>query len=313
MSQFRNFHEGEAKLQAESGVDTVAFDAGVEQPFQPELNESEVRFVGSRTFAIAASLDTDGRPWASPLFGNAGELLNVRDLNNVGVRPRPIEGDPLYENVAATGELGILYFDPSLRRRAKSLGKGTIEADGTIEYRMHRNFGLCNKYIFKRAHDSTSPTPSPPGAVSAVGSVLSPDDRSQLEATDTAFLASHSDFNGTDATHRGGPPGFISVIDNNTLSLPDYPGNGMFQTLGNLMLNDRISLMSVDFTTGRTLQTTGRGSVHESPVDDAYSKRTLRIAVEEVRSSWADIGTWTDIEAFELRPDLFNPATPRTR
>lgn len=41
MTDLKNFHEGEAQLQAASGVDSAAFDAMVEQPFQPELNDSE--------------------------------------------------------------------------------------------------------------------------------------------------------------------------------------------------------------------------------------------------------------------------------
>jgi len=304
MPELRNFHAGEATIQQASGVDTEAFDLAVDQPFQPELNPSEARFVGRRTFSVAASVDGERRPWASPLLGRAGELFAVHDATTVHIRPQAVEGDPFLGNVAGQGEMGVLYFDPSLRRRAKSLGRGSIDGDGTVVYRMHRNFGLCTKYIYKRSHEPGGPTAGPGRPSPTTAERLSSDDRRQLVATDTIFLASHSEQHGADPTHRGGPNGFVSVIDDATIELPDYPGNGMFQTLGNLLLDDRIGFLTTDFETGRSLQLTGRGSIRASDDDDAFSARTLVIAIDEVRISWPDIGTWTDIEAFELRPGL---------
>lgn len=304
MTSYRNFHAGEAQLQAESGVDTAEYDRMADEPFRPELNSSEVKFVGGRTFSIAGSLDRDGRPWASALFGPSGELFTVEDLTTITVKPRLVAGDPLFDNVASTGEMGILYFNPSIRRRAKSLGHGTIQPDGTIRYRMHRMFGLCTKYIFRRSHEiAVASGTETAGSPSAARRELSAADRTQLALTDTIFLASHSDQHGTDPTHRGGPPGFVTVIDDATVSIPDYVGNGMFQTLGNLLLDDRIGVLSIDFATGRILQFTGHGSIRASDPDDEFSTRTLVITIDEVRSTTADIGAWTDIEAFDLQPN----------
>jgi len=320
MSRLRNFHQGEALLQAESGVDTELFDSMVEEGFRPELSATEVRFVNQRTFGVAGSIDAESRPWGSPLVGPAGELFEVVDSTNVRIRPRSAPGDPLAENVRATGELGVLYFEPARRRRAKSLGRATVGSDGTISYRMHRNFGLCNKYIFKRGHEVE---PSAPGDLvvdTATDTIdvpgrptLDPDDQAQLEAADTVFLVSHHEAHGTDPTHRGGPPGFVSVRDPATISMPDYTGNGMFQTLGNLLLDDRIGLVSLDYESGRTLHLTGRGTIERSPSTDPFSERTLVISVEEVRTTRPDIGRWTDLEPFELKAGLVNPGTPYLR
>ena len=74
MTNLRNFHEGEAQLQADSGVDTAAFDAMADQGFKPESRDSEARFVNDRTFSVAATIDDSGQPWACPLFGTAGDL-----------------------------------------------------------------------------------------------------------------------------------------------------------------------------------------------------------------------------------------------
>ena len=251
MTALRNFHEGEARLQAEAGVDSARFDAMVEEAFTPEMAPNEARFVAQRTFSVAASLDTDGRPWASPLLGRPDELFRVLDARTISIAAPRVDGDPLIDDIAATGELGVLFFDPSHRRRATSLGRARVEADGTITYRTRRFYGLCTKYIFKRSHTpGDGARASVPGAPRS-GPRLDRDDRAQLAATDTVFLASHHVEHGTDATHRGGPPGFVTVVDDTTLTLPDYTGNGMFQTLGNLLLDDRIGLLAVDFTSGR--------------------------------------------------------------
>ena len=301
MTTYRNFHEGEARLQAQSGVDTAAFDLSVDQSFQPELNNSEVTFIGKRTFSVAASLDDQGRPWASPLVGAAGELFTVEDPSTVRIRARRTDGDPLIDNINATADMGVLYFNPAIRRRAKSLGRGVVETDGSITYRMHRMFGLCPKYIFKRTHDASPASEQPAAAPPTTSDRLSEQDRQQLGQTDTIFLASQSQQHGTDATHRGGPPGFVTVINDSTLTVPDYIGNGMYQTLGNLLLDDRIGLLSIDFATGRIVQITGRGSITDAEPNGVETERALHIEIENVKTSTADIGSWTDVEAYSVQ------------
>ncbi|MEM7324577.1 MAG: pyridoxamine 5'-phosphate oxidase family protein [Actinomycetota bacterium] len=307
--RYRNFHPGEVAFQADFGVDTDAFDVGVERAFRPELSDNEVRFVDGLTFSVATSIDGGGRPWVSPLFAPAGGLFEVVDRTTVLVRPEVADGDPLLDNVEATGELGVLYFCPSRRRRAKSLGRATLD-DGAIRYTMHRNFGLCTKYICKRAHSAGAAAATAVGEGSDVRTSLTQADREQLAASDTIYLGSHHTEHGADATHRGGPAGFVSVVDDTMLLVPEYLGNGMFNTLGNLLLDDRVALTTVDLRTGRTLQVTGRGATEPSPPDDAMSERSILIAITEVRVNHAAVGEWTDLEAFDHRPGLLNPATP---
>ncbi len=61
------------------------------------------------------------------------------------------------------------------------------------------------------------------------------------QSADTVFLASQNTDHGAGATHRDGPPGFVTVVDEGTLAIHDHFGNGMFQTLGNLLLDDRVA------------------------------------------------------------------------
>ena len=57
-----------------------------------------------------------------------------------------------------------------------------------------------------------------------------------------------------DVSHRGGPPGFVQVVDEQRLWLPDYSGNGYFNTLGNLASAPRAGLLWLDFVHGDMLQ-----------------------------------------------------------
>ena len=81
------------------------------------------------------------------------------------------------------------------------------------------------------------------------------------EAADTFFVASAHPRRGTDVSHRGGDPGFVRMLDDHTLRVPDYAGNSMFNTLGNLHVNPRAGLLFVDFDRWRTLQLTGTATI----------------------------------------------------
>jgi hypothetical protein len=62
-------------------------------------------------------------------------------------------------------------------------------------------------------------------------------------------------------SHRGGNPGFVTVVDDTHLSWPEYAGNSMYMSLGNLLLEPRCALVFPDWSTGRTLHLRGRAVV----------------------------------------------------
>ena len=82
----------------------------------------------------------------------------------------------------------------------------------------------------------------------------------RCNSSDTFFLGTtHPEF-GNDASHRGGPAGFVRA-DAHTVSWPDFPGNNMFNSLGNLAVDPAAALLFIDFPTGRTLQVSGEAAV----------------------------------------------------
>ena len=89
---------------------------------------------------------------------------------------------------------------------------------------------------------------------------LGADDIALIRSADTFFLGTTHPERGNDASHRGGPAGFVHV-DHNTVEWPDYPGNNMFNSFGNLEIDPTAALLFIDFDSGRTLQLSGRAVV----------------------------------------------------
>ena len=114
-----------------------------------------------------------------------------------------------------------------------------------------------------------------------------------IRQADTFFVASKHPDGDHDASHRGGYPGFVNV-KGNQLIVPDYFGNSMFMTLGNLALEPRAGITFVDFDTGAQLNLTGQA--------------TLNLEGRMAHDG-ADGRYWTfDIEAWQLAPHRPEPA-----
>src|SRR5437870_10366163 len=80
---------------------------------------------------------------------------------------------------------------------------------------------------------------------------------------DTAFLATVSAAGAPYIQHRGGPKGFIKVLDDKTLGFADYAGNRQYITISNLADNDRAYLFLLDFARQRRIKLWGRARVVE--------------------------------------------------
>jgi predicted pyridoxine 5'-phosphate oxidase superfamily flavin-nucleotide-binding protein len=266
------FHPGEIEVQARLGAREDAERVG--RIVASEI-PSMVRplLVGQR-MAVAASLDTRGRPWASLLTGPAGFIQATDDrLLRVAVSPPP--GDPLAANLRARPELGLLVIDPRTRRRLRVNGRGLLSAEGVFLL-ADEVYGNCPKYIQKRRLVGESEGEAREARRS---SSLDARTRALVAGADTFFIATWHPAGGADASHRGGRPGFVRVLDERTLEFPDYPGNNMFNSLGNLVGYPRAGLLFVDFERGDLLQLTGHAQVLWEP------ETAVRVTLEEVRET----------------------------
>ncbi len=87
------------------------------------------------------------------------------------------------------------------------------------------------------------------------------EDREFIESRPMFFLATADAEGWPDCSYKGGRPGFVRVVSNDTLAFPSYDGNGMFKSLGNVLRNPRVGLLFMDFEKPKRLRVNGVASI----------------------------------------------------
>jgi predicted pyridoxine 5'-phosphate oxidase superfamily flavin-nucleotide-binding protein len=255
----RYFHEGELAVQRRAGVEDVAQRVGagnLGNALGPDLDD----FLAEQPFVVVASTDGAGRVWASLLVGDPG-FARVLDERRLLLAALPLPDDPLAAALELEApRLGVLAIDPLTRTRIRINGRAERVDEGVV-VAVEEAFGNCQKYIQRRAPVAPMDL-SARGTAHRSGTALAADQRALVSAADTFYIASAHAERGADASHRGGGPGFVEVAaDGAWLRFPDYQGNRMFQTLGNLTVDPRSGLLFIDWQTGTTLQVSGRAQI----------------------------------------------------
>jgi predicted pyridoxine 5'-phosphate oxidase superfamily flavin-nucleotide-binding protein len=215
-----------------------------------------------------SSVDADGAPWASLIFGEVG-FARTADGTSVTIdRARIIAdgSDPLWSNLRVGAPLGLLAIDLGSRRRLRINGIVSALSDAAIELAVREAYPNCPKYIQRRLLHVTTRQRAVEGA--SEGKELDSVRRATIEAADTMFVASTHPEGGADVSHRGGPPGFVCVLDQRTLRVPDYRGNSLYNTLGNIAVTKRAGILVPDFERGRALQLVGDVALRFDLSDD---------------------------------------------
>jgi predicted pyridoxine 5'-phosphate oxidase superfamily flavin-nucleotide-binding protein len=257
MSETEVFHAGEIAVQARTGERAIAQRLG--PMIADRLVDGARAFLGRQGVAAIGAAAPDGALWASLWCGAPGFLRadeRGERVQVVSALDATHAADPV-RRIVRTGEpLGIVVIDFATRRRFRVNGTTTrVDAMG-LEVRVREAFGNCIKYIQRR--ERSGDQPNRPAAGATDGLALDEERRLFVARTDTLFVASIHPVRGLDVSHRGGHPGFVRVEDERTLRIPDYPGNSMFQTLGNLEVDRRAGLALVDFERRRVLSLTGQ-------------------------------------------------------
>lgn len=273
------FHEGELLVQQRAELTAEAARlAGMLGP--PNLDGAMGRFAAERSLAMITSRDADGRLWTAAVHGPPGFLhAGAAHLTSDA---RPLPGDPLHE-LQLGEQAGLLLLDHDRRRRLRVNGTLSGVDDGGFSVAVDQAFGNCPKYIPQvRLHHGATAAADP--AVSR-GDRLDPADVAQVRRADSFALGTVHPTRGADTSHRGGAPGFVRV-EGDGLWWPDYPGNNMFLSLGNITANPVASLLFLDFDAGTGLQLSGTARVGWTPRDvrgdDAGTGRRVHVAVERV-------------------------------
>ena len=255
MDAIPGFHEGELSVQERAGVLVDARRlSGMLAP--ADLTGGAGLFLAAQTFAVITARDGRGRLWASPLVGPAGFL--VGDGPTLHVATVPAAGDPL-SGLPAGQDVGMIVMDFARRRRLRVNGTLTKATEHELLVDVAQVYGNCPTYIRPRYVEATTSEPGPTRA-GRHSDALEPDHLRLIEGADTFFLGTTHPSRGADASHRGGPPGFVRVSGRG-LWWPDYPGNNMFNSLGNLASDDAAALLFLDFVTGARLHLSGTASL----------------------------------------------------
>ncbi|MBV6627744.1 MAG: pyridoxamine 5'-phosphate oxidase family protein [Rivularia sp. (in: Bacteria)] len=280
-----SFHSGEIAVQNEAGVQEEArrLLGGINSFIQPKAED----FLATQQLAAACTVDANGKVWASLLLGEAG-FIKVLNQQSVQINPISTAEDILYSNLQSNSHIGILVIDLTNRRRLRLNGKAEIQtqeiSEKIINLEIKEVFFNCPKYIQTR-HLETSQAESSSQSKIFNQKALSNSNKNWISQSDTFFIASFHPEIGADASHRGGNPGFVRVVNDNKLIFPDYAGNNMFQTFGNFAINPNAGIIFVDFENGHTLQLTGKANIvweDEEISEFAGAKRLVEFDIEEV-------------------------------
>jgi predicted pyridoxine 5'-phosphate oxidase superfamily flavin-nucleotide-binding protein len=299
------FHPGEEAVQRRAGVFDTAAKLGprIIQPFiAPEFAE----FLAIQRLIFVASSTDDGGAWVSVLFGPAG-FATATSANRVHVQTTIDPEDPLTSALASgSADIGVLVLEPMTRSRIRLNGRAQ-RVTGGLNLELREVFGNCPKHIQRRHPVGVAEQTSAESTV--FSDHLDPRQRELIRAADTFFVGSRNAGRGADASHRGGRPGFVAVSDDGRrLTFPDYQGNTMFQTLGNITLDPAIGLLFIDWQTGRTLQLSGQAEIVWEGQRIARWERAERLVdvqIDRVVDRPAGLPlVWEFVEASRLNPQV---------
>lgn len=289
-----DFHPGELAAQHRAGLRAEADRVG--GIVRTEVPPAAAAFLAEQRMLVIGGADELGRMWASLLTGERGFLRagTVGGREAVDIAAHPLATDPLAGALTRPTRIGAIALDPATRRRMRINGVAGPVGAG-LRLMAEQVYGNCPKYIQRREVVSAradGPTPATTAATE-----LSDADRRMISGADTFVIATTSAAGHRDASHRGGNPGFVRLEPDGGLSWPDYPGNAMMMTLGNLEQNPRAGLLFLDWSTGTTLQLTGT-----APTDWAGQRRS-RFHLHEVRrTELASPLHWSEPEYSRCNP-----------
>lgn len=271
-------HEGETAVQRRAGFTRSGWGSAGVRAFVPAV---AAEFLARQRLLVIAAADAGGAVWASPLAGPPG-FAAAPDERTVTVDRLPVAGDPLAGRFDEERDIGMLALEPGSRKRMRVNGRARRDGSGLV-VRTEQVYANCPKYIQTRTPAGDD---APAKPVAATWSEQPDDGQLRwITGADTFFVATRAPGKGADASHRGGAPGFVRATGARRLTWPDYVGNAMFMTLGNLELDPRCGLLFLDWEGGRALHLTGRARVDWDPERAAGvpgAQRLVDFDVEQV-------------------------------
>ncbi|MEO5821749.1 MAG: pyridoxamine 5'-phosphate oxidase family protein [Vicinamibacteraceae bacterium] len=295
------FHDGERAVQRLAGVTALADRVG--RSIRRELPPVARTFLAERHWIVIAALD-GAQPWPAIRAGSPGFVRAIDD-RTVRIVATAAPGDPLSDAFLQPGALvGLIAIELATRRRLRVNGRVVAHDAAGLVIETDQAYSNCPKYIQRR--DERPFVDSGPAETRATSIALTDAQRDRLRAADTFFIASARPGEGVDVSHRGGMPGFLRV-EGDRLEWPDYGGNAMFNTLGNLHGHPHAGILVPDFEQGGALILTGRAVIdwsRERAAEHRAAERVVTVQIERVVEQAGVLPL-----AFQLRE--YSPFNPR--
>ena len=140
---------------------------------------------------------------------------------------------------------------------------------------LHRS--LQDRFDTRRLADNTE--------ARVVLTEIPPEHKAFIESRDMFFLSTIDHQGRPTVSYKGGDPGFVRVLDSKTVAFPCYDGNGMFYLMGNLLGNQHVGMLFINFEKPHRLRLQGLATVHDNdPLLPEYSEAQLivRVTVTEI-------------------------------
>jgi uncharacterized protein len=140
---------------------------------------------------------------------------------------------------------------------------------------LHRS--LQDRFDTRRLADNTE--------ARVVLTEIPPEHKAFIESRDMFFLSTIDHQGRPTVSYKGGDPGFVRVLDNKTVAFPCYDGNGMFYSMGNLLGNQHVGMLFINFEKPHRLRLQGIASVSDDDSllpEYAEAQLIVRVTVTEI-------------------------------
>lgn len=283
------FHEGEVTLHKSVGADKRLSELG-KHMIRHHMPDQHREFFTQLPWVHVSAVDSQGHPWAVVRTGDAG-FIDSPDDKTLSIRSEPLPGEPAGLQLSVGSKISIVGLEPSSLRRNRLNATISNTEKNKLTVTVDQSYGNCPKYIQKR---STQFTAARAEVAVSTHQTLDQTDIAILKRADTLFIASRAEHLtddprcGVDINHRGGLPGFITTTDISTILIPDYKGNNFFNTLGNILLEPRVGIQVIDFTTATLLNLQGHAellTVDGSGLLPPDTGRRLKISITNITRS----------------------------
>ncbi|MEO1160812.1 MAG: pyridoxamine 5'-phosphate oxidase family protein [Pseudomonadota bacterium] len=258
------YHGGEIAVQEQAGVREVA--DRLSQMIRPAMPDQHRAFFEMLPFVVIGLTDERGRPWSTLCVGEPG-FISSPDDTTLRIASAPLLAQELGLQVKSGDKIGLLGIELPTRRRNRINGMiADAGADG-FAVRVEQSFGNCPQYIQTRSVEPRETGPAGNASKVQRSESLTSEAAALIRQSDTFYISSRTSkfsarpSSGIDVSHRGGRPGFVKADAGNTLSFPDFSGNRLFNTLGNIADDGRVGMVFPDFETGNLLSLTGRARI----------------------------------------------------